>query len=341
MKITFKDLNIKENLESMWEQVGVNNPLEENLFAPFIQAYKNEAWYGGDLVPTRLSKLPVAEQYDATTDEFSKWLGDKLNVSPYKVNYVLDQYSGGLGDIILPMITPEATSEAETFQDFLLAPTKDKFVVNSTDDNRYVGELYDLSSKLNVQKNSSNATLDDVLQYEYINDIASEMNDLYKLKREIQADETLSKSQKYQETQKVQELINDLAMEGVRNYNSGASLDIAYETNPDAVVSKVYADYNTYKAYKSEVWSFKADKDENGKTIVGSKQEKIIDYLNETDLDYGERIILFKQQYPNNDTYNEDIIDYLNSRDDLYFEDVVAILESLGFTVYEDGTVEW
>lgn len=336
-----KEVDNKEFLKNTIDQIGTQNPLRDNLFAPIIQAHNNEAWYGDDLVPSRLAKLPTNEQYDASTDEFSKWLGEKLNVSPYKVNYVVDQYAGGIGDIFLPMITPEGTSNAETFGDYLLAPIKDKFVVNSTDDNKYAGQLYDLSDRLKVQTNSSEATLEDIMQYEYINDIASQMNELYAQKREIQNDDTLTKPEKYEETRKAQELINDLAKEGLDNYKSGASIEIAYELNPEAVVSKAYADYQTYKTYSRAMWDIYADKDKDGKSIIGSRKDKIIDYLNETDLDYGERIILFKQEYPADDTYNEDIIDYLNSRDDLYYEDVVAILESLGFTVRMDGTVEW
>jgi hypothetical protein len=327
-------------LDNAKTQIGASNPLKENIFAPLIQAHKNEAWYGDDIVPTRLQDLPANEQYDATTDEFSKWLGEKLDVSPYKVNYVLDQYSGGIGDALLPMITPEATSGAEG-AGLLLAPIKDKFTVNSTDDNKYIGELFDLSDELKTVTKGSDATLDDVMNYEYISDIASQMGELYALKREIQADDTLSKSEKYAEVQKVQELINDLASEGVLNYQSGASLDIAYEEHPDAMISLVYDDYKTYTSHRSALWNFKADKDENGNSIRGSKQNKIIDYLNESDLDYGECIILFRQQYKSNDTYNEEIIDYLNSRDDISYEEMETILEALDFTVHSDGTITW
>lgn len=347
-----KEVDNKAFLENAWSQIGANNPLKENILAPVIQAYQNEAWYGDKLVPTRLEKLPAAEQYDATTDEFSKWLGDKLGtkvndvlpeklqVNPYKINYVLDQYSGGIGDILLPMITPEATSGAEG-KEMLLAPIRDKFVVNSVDDNRYIGELFDLSDELKVRTNSSEATLDDVMNYEYISDIASQMGELYALKREIQADETLSKSEKYAEVRKVQELINDLASEGIKNYNTGASLEIAYEEHPDALVSLAYDDYNTYNTHRKALWNFKADKDKNGKSIRYSKQNKILDYLNESDLDYGERIILFRQQYPSNDKYNQDIVDYLNSRDDISYEEMESILKALDFKVYSDGTVTW
>ena len=59
------------------------------------------------------------------------------------------------------------------------------------------------------------------------------------------------------------------------------------------------------------------------------------------DADYGEKIILFKSQYPNDDTYNDDIIDYLNEREDLAYTDKKVILEELGFKVGSDGRVTW
>lgn len=71
------------------------------------------------------------------------------------------------------------------------------------------------------------------------------------------------------------------------------------------------------------------------------KIEKATEYINNLPLDYGQRIILFKIQFPNDNTYNNDILDYLNDRDDLSYDDVVYILEELGFAVFDDGTVKW
>ena len=201
-------------LKNASDQIGASNPLKENIFSPIIQAVNNEAWYGGDLVPTRLQNKPAEEQFDESTDEFSKWLGKQLNISPYKINYVMDQYTGGFGDLILPLMTEEANSDGT-----LLAPLKDKFVVNSTDDNKYVSELYDTSEELTTKANASNATEEDALKNKYLNAIKGEMSELYKEKREIQ-NSSLSKADKYEQVKMIQNIINALAKEGLDNYNT-------------------------------------------------------------------------------------------------------------------------
>lgn len=203
-------------LTNAYSQVGVQNPLESNIFAPFIQAFGSEAgttWYGGDLVPTRLQDKPVEEQYDETTDEFSKWLGQMIGVSPYKLNYMLDQYSGGLGDLALPIITEEASSDGS-----FLAPIKDKFTANTTSDNKYVSEFYDKNDELKVKANSSKATEEDILKNKYMYSVSSEMSELYKEKREVQNDDSLTKEEKYRKVQEIQKQINSLAEEGLNNY---------------------------------------------------------------------------------------------------------------------------
>ena len=89
------------------------------------------------------------------------------------------------------------------------------------------------------------------------------------------------------------------------------------------------------------MYDIKADKDENGKSINGSRKEKVIEYINNLDADYGERIILFKSEYPSDDTYNYEIIDYLNSRQDISYDEMVTILKELGFNVDREGNITW
>lgn len=113
--------------------------------------------------------------------------------------------------------------------------------------------------------------------------------------------------------------------------------------NPDKyTLSKAIAnDVMQYRKYTGELYDIKADKDSNGKTISGSRKEKVIDYIDNLDADYGEKIILFKSEYPSDDTYNYEIIDYLNSRNDISYEEMETILKELGFTVMSDGSVRW
>lgn len=118
--------------------------------------------------------------------------------------------------------------------------------------------------------------------------------------------------------------------------------DWAYN-NPDKyLLSKAAAsDVVEYRRYTKDLYDIKADKDASGKTISGSRKEKVIQYINNLDIDYGERLILFKSEYEADDTYNADIVEYLNGRDDISFEEEVTILKELGFIVLPDGTVQW
>ncbi len=112
--------------------------------------------------------------------------------------------------------------------------------------------------------------------------------------------------------------------------------------NPERItMSKAVGGLESFKNYSDELYDIKADKDENGKSISGSRKEKVIEYINNLDADYGEKIILFKSEYNADDTYNYEIIDYLNSRDDISYKEMETILKELGFNVSSDGTVSW
>ena len=119
----------------------------------------------------------------------------------------------------------------------------------------------------------------------------------------------------------------------------------AFENPEKYTVSKaVCDDFLTFYRYKSDLGDIRADKDENGESISGSAKEKKIEYINNLDLDYGQKIILFRTMYDSKEdkaNYNADIVDYLNNRGDISYEEMVTILEELDFTVSADGTVTW
>ena len=236
--------------ENAWSQIGVGDSGGlQTIFTPIRQAIKNEAWYGGDIVPTRLQKLPAEEQYDEKTDAISKKIGEIFKVSPKKVNYVIDQYSGGIGDLFLPTITP-ATSNGAEGVGYLTAPLKDAFVVNSTDDNKYASEFYTLKDELQIRSNSSKATDEEQLRYKYINSVSSELSNLYTERREVQADTTLSKSEKYEKVQKIQDEINALTRDGIVQ-------------SKDIKVTEDYATVNDVEYYKDDEgkWQKLSDND--------------------------------------------------------------------------------
>ena len=380
-----------------------NNPIDNNILVPIMQVAKNEAWYGDDIVPTRLQDLPNAEQFDESTDAISKWLGEKTNYSPMKINYLLNQYSGGVGDVFLPMWTPEAESGDNSLSGNFIAPFKDAFTTDSTMNNQNVSDFYDTVDKLTKNANSSKAMDKDILMSKYMNSVNSELGKLYGEKREIQNDTTLTDAEKYSQVKDIQAQINSLAREGLASYNDvtidgiyatvgdkhyrneegtwtkisdkqyerqqqvtselgitpneywnetdisyiplkDGEYEYAYENPGKYGISKVVGDYDTFKQYTSDLNDIRADKDASGKTISGSAKEKKLEYINNLDLDYGQRIILYRSLYSSKEdkaTYNSAIVDYLDSREDISWEEMKAILEELEFTVYDDGTIEW
>ena len=151
-----------------------NNPLENNILSPIVNVATNKTWYGSDLVPTRLQDEKPENQIKEDTDAFSTWLGQTMGWSPIKINYLLDQYGGGLADILLPRITPQA-EETDFFTD--------KFVKDATMKNGNPSKFYEMRDSLDKSKTASE---EDKLKVKYVEKVNSELNDLYKEQREIQ-----------------------------------------------------------------------------------------------------------------------------------------------------------
>ena len=117
--------------------------------------------------------------------------------------------------------------------------------------------------------------------------------------------------------------------------------EYAYDNPENYAVASAVGGYDAYRTYSSELGEIHADKDENGRSISGSRKDKVLDYINSLDIEYGMRLILFKNEYNADDTFNNEIIDYLNSRDDISYEDTITILKELGFDVDANGNVTW
>jgi hypothetical protein len=69
---------------------------------------------------------------------------------------------------------------------------------------------------MQTKNNAYNVSETDKLKYKYMSSISSDMSKLYKEKREIQLDDSLSKKQKYKKVQSVQKEINKLAEDGIK-----------------------------------------------------------------------------------------------------------------------------
>lgn len=344
--------DLADDMESFMNNVAPNNPIDNNLLAPIIQAHTNTAWYGDDIVPTRLQDERPSEQYDDSTDALSRAIGQfsrkvaeqtgssLFELSPYKINYLLDQYTGMLGDIGLPMLTPRAENRIDNqLLSGLANPLLDKFTTDSTLKNQRVTDFYAMKEELNKLASSSEATEEQVLASKFMNSVSGEMSQLYKDKRAIQSDTSIPNSEKFDEARNIQEQIIELAKKGLTGYDQ---IDIRGEnaTVGDAEYKKSSGGdwaktktrdfsqyYSTYGLDEDKQSQFKSamevtsKKDENGKTIRNSEAlatrkaleemgeyENVLKYIEENGLEYKDfdlnKTVVGYDESKFNDKYN-------------------------------------
>ena len=209
-------VNWAETANTALSQSAPANPLENNILQAgfdtklFKPENPGETWYGTDIESQRLQGYAPEDRYDATTDKVSKWLGKTFKLSPKKINYLLDQYTGVVGDILLPLLTP--TAERDMFSA--------AFTLDSVYSNKYNGEFYDMQNELEYKKNSANATGADDVIFRYWNKQTSAVSDINKSIREIEADESLSDKDKKELVRAQYAIRNAVMEEALKNYDA-------------------------------------------------------------------------------------------------------------------------
>lgn len=309
-----------QNIATAWTQAKLTNP--DN---------PGTTWYGGNIESDRLQNYRPEDRYDEKTDELSKAIGKLFKVSPKKINYLLDQYSGVIGDILLPLMTPATSAKSK-----LLAAPMAAFTIDTTSTNKTTGEYYDLLDELKYDANDGDIGAG--ITRKYVSHAGDEVNDYYQQIRAIQNDKSLSDGEKNRivralksqliERQKeiiaqaepYREAVNDYlkAHPELSTDNDAAIAEYAerYEITEDQAESRmdaiVYREANrevfgaeyALRTYNADVYdkartayakgvSFEtyydyyfatkemhADKDENGKSISGSKKAKVVEFIN-------------------------------------------------------------
>lgn len=313
-----------QNIATAWTQAKLTNP--DN---------PGTTWYGGNIESDRLQNYRPEDRYDEKTDELSKAIGKLFKVSPKKVNYLLDQYTGVIGDLLLPLITPATKSSH-----WLLAAPQASFTIDTTSTNKTTGEYYDLLDDLKYDANDGDIGAG--ITRKYVSHAGDEVNDYYAQIRAIQNDKSLSDGEKNrivralkaQLIERQKEIIAQAEQyrEAVSDYlkahpelstdNDAAIAEYAeqYEITEDQAESRMDAivyreanrevfgaeyalrtynadvydkartayakgvSYDTYYDYYFATKEMHADKDENGKSISGSKKAKVVEFINSLDI---------------------------------------------------------
>ena len=281
------------------------------IFSPITDIKTNTTWYGGTIEGQKFANTKPSERYDESTSNIAIWLGKVFNYSPKKIDYLLDQYGGIVTDIVLPATTMQAESGI----------VSKNLLANSTINSRWSTEFYSQIEKYTYKKTDGDAKAKATVRY--LNSIKSTISDMYTQKRQIQTNTALSKDERLSQTQIIQAAINALMKDSLTNAKylyeelgkydlSDNNFDMSYLDAISTVVGAEYAlksynktvyekaanlnklgiGYDTYYDYYFATKSIEADVTSSGKTISGSRKQKLIQYTMSTDLDMVQKLIL-------------------------------------------------
>lgn len=193
----------EDAFKNFWNKEGAvatnfapQNPLENNIFSPVIYNLpRNKDFAGRTIVPQRLEGYYKSEQYDERTSEVAKWLGsaaaklginDGEGLSPKQIDYIIDSYTGIIGDILIPA----TTQGGDVVKKVITGP----FTVDNVYSNSIQNDFYEGMEKAEKEKNHINLQ-DDVnpdwktpeeYRYSVYTKAQKEMGELRKIERKYQ-----------------------------------------------------------------------------------------------------------------------------------------------------------
>lgn len=212
-----QDVEWGEFLSTAADQTAPISPFESNIISPILAVKNNTTWYGSDIVPQRLQGYKPGEQYDEKTDKFSKWLGGLINYSPKKINYLIDAYTGVIGDFALPLTTPYAETN----------PFTKAFTIDGEFTNEISNKFYKAKEEYDKKQNSKPSA---PVVTRYLNKQNDMANDLYAEIRNVQNSD-LPDAEKTAKARELRELINLIEATALTNLE-------AYEKAADKYINK-------------------------------------------------------------------------------------------------------
>lgn len=300
---TSKQLANKEKVDWKSELSNLNANMSpvENLgrfvWSPFTDAASNRTWYGTPIESAKFENVAPKNRYDENTSSIAIAIGKAINYSPKKINYLLDQYTGIIGDIVLP-VTTKASSRNIIEQNFTL---------DSVSQSKTSTAFYDEIEEATYAKNDGDLLAKAKLSY--LNKMKKKVSDLNRKKREIQ-NSGLSNSEKKEQVRALQVLINGIQNTALQNvgifedelsrynltdetydavylaaYRSAFGAQSAFEQYDTNVYAKAKLmntlgiDYENYFDIYFTLKTTENDVDKKGNVVKGSKKNKATKYI--------------------------------------------------------------
>jgi hypothetical protein len=140
------------------------NPIEDNIFSGVTSLKNNKDFAGRAIVPQSMQNLPKRLQRDEKTSSIATGFADavyklsngKIELSPKQVNYLIDSYTGVLGDFALPLTTQVGGTGTKNVANKLTNPIKSAFTADPLYSSQPVTDFYDNLDEITKIANAKN-----------------------------------------------------------------------------------------------------------------------------------------------------------------------------------------
>lgn len=311
-----EDPDWEEYLSNVVSQVTPVENLTRTVFSPFMDVANNRTWYGTEIEGQQFENVRPEDRYDESTSSIAIAIGKVTKYSPKKIHYLIDQYSGVIGDFLLPATTQKAE------KDFFSG----NFTLDPVTSNKISNQFYKIYDEAQYSKTDGDVKAQ--YQVKYLNKVKSATSELYKEINAIQNSD-LSSVDKLQQTRVLRILINEALKNAIADYEQiGRAIDATANMGfNDAdtgeanvryaeIIRQVYGSERALSEYNGTVYSnmsvlnstglsydtlynyyfrtkeIKSDIDANGNTISGSKRAKIVSVINGLGVSVEQRLLL-------------------------------------------------
>ena len=345
-------------VDNVIQQVTPVSNFSRTIFSPFMDVSNNLTWYGSAIEGQQFENTAPKDRYDESTSSIAVWLGQLLNYSPKKIHYILDQYSGVIGDFILPATTQKAE------KDFISG----NFTLDPVSSNKLSTDFYNIYEEAQYAKTAGDDTA--IYQVKYLNKVKSAVSEMYKQKSEIQKSD-LTDEEKLVQTNAIQILINEAFKTAVSDYESwtdtvqktqGVGADLSSSERVTLRYTEslriMYGSERALREYDAKVYencqllskanisyddlyyfyfftrNITSDKDKQGNTIAGSKRNKIMSAVNQLKLPAEQKLILIASKgYALTEDEKNTVARYIVKLKKLSKDDKIALAEMCGLEV--------
>lgn len=328
------------------ENILPANPITNGILGPLVEVALNKNWMGYAIVDDWNKREDGFRylEYDEDTTEAAKaiaafghyitgtiWGREDsrvLDLSPMKLDYLMQQYFGSYSGIVIPFLSGSQVSVSEKGYEALMSMAQ-KFYIDPVYSNRLANDYYTAKNYVDAVSKVYGDDTPYAIASDYFKEHGEKLKEVRDEIDAVNRNTNLSRKERKEKARELRERLNDLYREGLNGWRDILSYamqnydgkDRNRSTYNDAIGSVKGAEYSIstlsdtaqeqykacsadgvsaedfYDAYKFSQ-EVKSTRDANGKEVEGeSKQDKVTAYLESRDASAAEKKSMWKNLF--------------------------------------------